>query len=738
MVAPLSAWPWENLGIYKYALYGPFVGKALYERFYEQDSNFKLSWCLHLLILCALRGSLHVLWGSFGNMLFLTRTRRILQQGIDFKQIDKEWDWDNFLILQALIASLFYYTFPVLQNLPLWSTKGVIAALILHVAVSEPLYYWAHRKFHGDYLFRHYHSLHHSSPVPQSFTAGNATVLEHLVLTAVVGIPILGASLMGFGSTGLIYGYVLAFDFLRCLGHCNIEIIPHKLFEIFPILRYILYTPTYHSLHHTDKDSNFCLFMPLFDALGNTLNKKSWELHKKLSSGSGKDGRVPDFVFLAHIVDVISSLAVLLAMWVWSKTFLVSFYYLRGRLHQTWVVPRFGFQYFLPFAAEGINKQIELAILRADRIGVKVISLAALNKNEALNGGGKLFVDKHPNLRVRVVHGNTLTAAVILNELPQGVEEVFLTGATSKLGRAITLYLCRKKVRVLMLTLSTERFQRIQKEAPPEYQSYLVQVTKYQAAQHCKTWIVGKWITPREQSWAPRGAHFHQFVVPPILPFRRDCTYGDLAAMRLPDDVEGLGSCEYTMERGVVHACHAGGVVHSLEGWTHHEVGAIDVDRIDLVWEAALKHDAVSNRNDESIPTRSGVRQYGLKSIGAVLNVAFAPSSLTGFNITMTPCSGGLSRGHVLRSSGNRRMMCIIQTQRPQFWWCQKKLLLRKIVDFPESDTFVYAPLVSPLPSDFRHPSTLISSAKVVELKKKIRRREEEAACGESWEVSEI
>ena len=37
-----------------------------------------------------------------------------------------------------------------------------------------------------------------------------------------------------------------------------------------------------------------------------------------------------------------------------------------------------------------------------------------------------------------------------------------------------------------MLTLSTDRFQRIQKEAPPEYQSYLVQVTKYQAAQNCK------------------------------------------------------------------------------------------------------------------------------------------------------------------------------------------------------------------------------------------------------------
>lgn len=87
---------------------------------------------------------------------------------------------------------------------------------------------------------------------------------------------------------------------------------------------------------------------------------------------AGKNGRVPDFVFLAHVVDVTSSmhvpfvlrslaslpfktrliyvpfwptaLASLLAMWAWSKTFLVAFYNLRGRLHQTWAVPRFGFQ----------------------------------------------------------------------------------------------------------------------------------------------------------------------------------------------------------------------------------------------------------------------------------------------------------------------------------------------------------------------------------------------------------
>ncbi|KAG8388191.1 hypothetical protein BUALT_Bualt02G0100100 [Buddleja alternifolia] len=612
--APLFAWPWENLDGFKYLLYGPIVAKVLYAIYKGEIKNE--IWCLHILILFSLRALVHQLWSSYSNMLFLNPARRINQKGVEFNQIDSEWHWDNFLILQAIMGSFLYLSFPSLANLPILDIRGILCCLILHIGISEPMYYWIHRLLHSSTLFHQYHWLHHSSNVLNPFTAGHATFLEHLLLCVVVGIPTLGTALIGYGSIILMYSYLLVFDFLQCLGHSNVEVFPCHLFETIPLLKYFIRTPTYHNLHHIDMGTNFCLFMPLYDKLWKTINTNSWEYHREISSRT--NSRVPDFVFLAHVVDVMSAMhapfvfrtfssipfsikpflipmwpftfMVMILMWAKSKSFLFSFYCLRGRLHQTWVVPRFGFQYFLPFAKEGINKQIEDAILKADKLGIKVISLAALNKNEGLNGGGKLFTNKHPNLKVRVVHGNTLTAAVILHELPQDVDEVFLTGATSKLGRAIALYLARRKVKVLMLTLSAERFIKIQKEAPVDCQKYLVQVTKYQAAKHCKTWIIGKWTTPREQYCAPSGTHFHQFVVPPIIPFRRDCTYGNLAAMKLPDDVEGLGSCEYTMGRGVVHACHAGGVVHLLEGWKHNEVGAINVDQIDVVWEAALKH----------------------------------------------------------------------------------------------------------------------------------------------------
>ncbi|THG23559.1 hypothetical protein TEA_015347 [Camellia sinensis var. sinensis] len=166
---------------------------------------------------------MYQLWTSYSNTLFLTRNltdnRRILQEGVDFKQIDKEWEWDNFIILQALMGSMACYIFPALSNLPLWESRNFIAAMLLHIGVSESLYYWLRK-------------------------SGSGTFLEHLILSGVIGIPVFGSCAIGYGSICMIYGYVLIFDFLRCLGHCNVEIVPYQLFDRLPFLKYLLYTPT--------------------------------------------------------------------------------------------------------------------------------------------------------------------------------------------------------------------------------------------------------------------------------------------------------------------------------------------------------------------------------------------------------------------------------------------------------------------------------------------------------------
>lgn len=90
---------------------------------------------------------------------------------------------DNFLILQALIASLAIYLFPYgFPNLSVWETKGLVVIVVLHVFVSEPLYYWMHRLLHGNYLYTPYHSFHHSSTVPQPVTGKgiHIPIFQHL------------------------------------------------------------------------------------------------------------------------------------------------------------------------------------------------------------------------------------------------------------------------------------------------------------------------------------------------------------------------------------------------------------------------------------------------------------------------------------------------------------------------------------------------------------------------------
>ncbi|KAJ0025360.1 hypothetical protein Pint_07000 [Pistacia integerrima] len=133
---------------------------------------------------------------------------------------------------------------------------------------------------------------------------------------------------------------------------------------------------------------------------------------------------VPDFVFLAHVVDVQSAMHVPFVLRTVSSTLHCPaehspFYSHLGQLLSCICFscghgPKLSWspftisEYFLPFAIEGINNLIEQAILRADRLGIKVISLAALNKM---------------------------------------LEEAFLTGATSRLRGAIALYLCRRRVK---------------------------------------------------------------------------------------------------------------------------------------------------------------------------------------------------------------------------------------------------------------------------------------------------
>lgn len=170
---------------------------------------------------------------------------------------------DNFLILHVLMAATALYAFPSLRHLPVWDARGFAVAALAHAAATEPLAYAAHRAFHRASLYARYHALHHSSRVPQPFTAGLGTPLEHVALGALMALPLAAAAAAGAASVALAFAYVLGFDFLRAMGHCNVEVVPSSLFQAIPVLRYMIYTPTYVLISSLLPPLLFVTFVPL-------------------------------------------------------------------------------------------------------------------------------------------------------------------------------------------------------------------------------------------------------------------------------------------------------------------------------------------------------------------------------------------------------------------------------------------------------------------------------------------
>lgn len=76
----------------------------------------------------------------------------------------------------------------------------------------------------------------------------NAAVIhpfaEHIVYYLLFAIPMLSAVYMGNSSVMAIVLYIAYIDFMNNMGHCNFELVPKWMFQVFPPVKYIMYTPS--------------------------------------------------------------------------------------------------------------------------------------------------------------------------------------------------------------------------------------------------------------------------------------------------------------------------------------------------------------------------------------------------------------------------------------------------------------------------------------------------------------
>ncbi|EOA39895.1 hypothetical protein CARUB_v10008574mg [Capsella rubella] len=611
----LTEWPWSPLGNFKYLLVAPFVMASMHTYVTVADEEKDLS-RLMIVALMLWRIIHSQIWISVSRQRTAKGTRKIVDKPIEFEQVDRERTWDDQIIFNTLLMYLANIKLPGASHLPLWRLDGALLMALLHAGPVEFLYYWFHRALHHYFLYSRYHSHHHSSIVTEPITSVVHPFAEHIAYSLLFAIPMVTASLCGILSIVPIIGYMTYIDFMNNMGHCNFELFPKRLFDLFPPLKFLCYTPSFHSLHHTQFRTNYSLFMPIYDYIYGTTDKWSESLYERSLE---REEESPDVIHLTHLTThdsiyqmrlgfaSLSSIPLwsrspwYLTYFMWPFTLLCSFVltlalssrtlvFERNRIRDltlhSHLLPKFSFHYKSQRHHESINKIIEGAILEADEKGVKVMSLGLMNNSEELNRYGEMYVQKYPKLKIRLVDGSSMAAAVVFNNIPTETTEVVLRGNLTKVASVVVFALCRKGVKVVVLK---------EEEHSKLIKSGIVKNLVLSTSNNYNSptvWLVGDGIEKEEQMKAKEGTLFVPFSHFPPNKLRKDCFYHSTPAMRVPKSAQNIDSCENWLERRVMSAWKVGGIVHALEGWEEHDCGnTYNFFRLHAIWEAALRHD---------------------------------------------------------------------------------------------------------------------------------------------------
>jgi len=175
-------------------------------------------------------------------------------------------------------------------------------------------------------------------------------------------------------------------------------------------------------------------------------------------------------------------------------------------------------------------------------------------------------------------------------------KSVFITGATSKIGRALCLQFVRDDITVYMYSQCRERFQEIADEAPLEKRHLLIYCNNLAEGKDCDLWLTGKMIPHGKEliDAIPKFATIVNFAVPdPITPkllaTRPDLLHLDSGLLAYDNKVMSP-NFTWLLPSGTIYACLAGCIVHSLLGIEAHEVGPVVIEDMNKYWKAALEN----------------------------------------------------------------------------------------------------------------------------------------------------
>jgi len=185
----------------------------------------------------------------------------------------------------AEVADFFARGAGPLNVLPFWGQ------LAFYIIVSDFLYYWAHRLFHGRSLWK-YHAIHHSATEVDWTTEYRFHPVNVMLQPAPVGVLMLA-----LGISPDVLAFFIPFDVIAgAFVHSNLN------WTLGP-LKYVVASPVFHRWHHTlpeeGGESNFAPTFALWDWLFGTF----YMPEGKLPATFGVDDpQFPTESYLAQVI----------------------------------------------------------------------------------------------------------------------------------------------------------------------------------------------------------------------------------------------------------------------------------------------------------------------------------------------------------------------------------------------------------------------------------------------------
>lgn len=295
-----------------------------------------------------------------------------------------------------------------------------------------------------------------------------------------------------------------------------------------------------------------------------------------------------------------------------------------GKRTQVWLVNFNIWHFIVPGGRRWILWKMKRTVRAAKRRGVRLNGLGALMKDRGLTNDGELFAELLGEDRPRLAHGDTITAMTVYLQSVQllaqigSTASILITGATSKIGRALAAMLARQGYTVLMHSEAESRVQEVKREVPAECAERLVFV-KYitpGALKGCKLVITGKRTGGKEllASAAP-GTVFLNFSVPD--PFTPEMLEGkpfyhyDGGLLNYSQISNTLHFAMRLLAGSYTYACHAWLLTACVYGLTDDELGKVDTAKAEPYWKMA---EAIGFRLPEPM---SFLHPMGFPQIGA-------------------------------------------------------------------------------------------------------------------------